>query len=236
MVKLSQRLKAIADQIPKDCIAADVGTDHAWIPIYLLQEKRVLRVILTDSKEGPLLKAKENLLSAGLTVASNDIRRGDGLSVLAPGEASVLIVAGMGGLLIAKILGDDPAKSHSFHRLILQPRTASAELRRWLLDNEFVITEERLAPEGRRLCEIITAEPRQGCVRQDAFWSPLDYELPPLLFEKKDPWLKKFIQEKLREAGQIRLHLEDARDPDAPLRILETESRMEQLKEREAML
>lgn len=235
-VKLSQRLKAIADQVPEGCVAADIGTDHAWLPICLLQDRQASRVILTDSKEGPLLKAKKNLQTAGITMDPGDIRRGDGLSVLAPGEAAVLIIAGMGGLLIARILEADPAKSHSFQQLILQPRTASSELRRWLMENGFFITDERLVPEGRRLCEIITAEPRQDRVRQDASWGALDYEVPPLLFERKDPCLKKFIEEKLREARHICLQMENAMDPDAPLRIRDAQARIELLKEREALL
>ena len=236
MIKLSERLKAIADQVLEGCTAADIGTDHAQIPIYLLQTNRVPGMILSDNKEGPLRKAMENLTASGVTLNPEDLRKGDGLRVLKRGEVSTVIIAGMGGLLIAAILSDDLEKSLSFQRLILQPRTASADLRRWLIENGFHIVREQLAQEGRRFCEIITAEPGNERMRQDNTWDALDYEISPLLFENKDPGLKAFLENKLREAKDIRLNLERSRDPNAAFRIKEAEERIKKLTERNARL
>jgi len=233
---LSKRLQAIADRVLKDGITADIGTDHAQIPIYLLREKLAPRVILTDNKDGPLRKAKENLFAAGVTVSPEDLRKGDGLTVLNAGEVATVIIAGMGGLLIADMLSADIQKSLSFQRLILQPRTASAELRRWLTQNGFHIAGEQLAPEGRRLCEIITAEPGEGTSQQNENRELLDYEISPLLLAQKDPFLKQFIDAKIRETTRIRHDLERSRDADADLKIQESEERIRRLTERKSLL
>ena len=236
MIKLSERLKAIADQVLVGYPAADVGTDHAQIPIYLLKNKRVPRMILSDNKAGPLKKAMENLLASGITLDPADLRKGDGLTVLACAEVSSVIIAGMGGLLIAEILSDDLKKSLSFQRLILQPRTASADLRLWLIKNGFFVVVEQLVSEGQRLCEVITAEPRGRRPQQDSAWEALDYEISPLLFAQKDPSLKPFLEGKLLEAKRIRLNLENARDPNVSIQIQEAEERIRKLTERKAKL
>lgn len=236
MIQLSERLKAIADQVLEGYSAADVGTDHAQIPIYLLQKKRVPRMILSDNKSGPLEKAMENLSTFGIILDPADLRKGDGLTVLACAEVSSIIIAGMGGLLITEILSDDLKKSLSFQRLILQPRTASADLRRWLTENGFSVVFEQLVSEGHRLCEIITAEPRGSRPRQDSAWEALDYEISPLLLAQKDPSLKSFLEGKLMEAKRIRLNLENACDPNASIQILEAEERIRKLTERKAKL
>lgn len=236
MVRLSKRLRAIADQVIVGKDAADIGSDHALIPIYLLERGLAPRVILTDRREGPLEKARRNLTAAGIDMDPADIRRGDGLQVLENAEVATVLIAGMGGLLIAEILSADIAKAHSFERFVLQPRTAAPELRRWLTENSFLITNECLAPEGQRLCEVITAEPGRGRPRQDREWSELDYEISPLFLEVQEPCLQRFVDEKIRESERILRNLAQSRDPDAPGQIVQMQDRIRELAERKARL
>lgn len=155
---LSERLKTIADLIPYEETMADIGTDHGFLPVYLIETGRSPNAIATDISEGSLQKAidfakgkkLDNMLST---------RRGDGLDVIGKAEVDNVIIAGMGGILISDILGKDIEKAKSFKRLILQPRSKIGFLRKWLRDHNFTIERETLVKELDKICEIIVAIP-----------------------------------------------------------------------------
>ena len=154
--QLSERLKMIASHVSSGETAADIGTDHGYIPIWLLLSGVTDRVILTDIHEGPLQKARNNFRK-WLPDIVPDIRKGPGLSVLNPGEADVLMIAGMGGILISRILEEHPEIVGTSSRLVLQPRNHTFTLRRYLRGlRGFVVTDEQVAVEAGRYCEIIT--------------------------------------------------------------------------------
>ena len=157
-MKLSDRLQRIADRIERGETMADIGTDHGLLPIYLTENGISPKAVMTDISEPSLMKGRENL--AGSMPDGHetvDCRTGDGLSVLAPAEVDVIVIAGMGGRLIRQIMEADMALTRSFAKFILQPRTKQGELRRWLLENGFAIIHEDLVHEGRHIPEIITA-------------------------------------------------------------------------------
>ncbi len=157
-LKLSERLQMMADAVAEGAAAADIGTDHGYLPIWLACNKRCRRVILSDINRGPLRKAQENIQNY-LPDFPFDLRQGSGISVLDPGDADTVIIAGMGGNLILNILLDNPEKTFSISRFILQPRNHPELLRRWAAQTpEFVISRELLAEEDGRLCEIIVVE------------------------------------------------------------------------------
>lgn len=165
-MKLTDRLQMIADGIRAGETMADIGTDHGFLPIYLAESGICPHVIMTDISDGSLTKAEQDLRSAK-TVSSSELdgrtelRLGDGLSVLKPGEVDAVVIAGMGGILMTEILGADPEKARSFGRFILQPRNNPGRLRAFLLDRGFRITREQIVRERRFLCEIITAVPTE---------------------------------------------------------------------------
>ncbi len=155
-IQLSERLQTIASHVATGETVADIGTDHGYIPISLLSKGITSRVILTDIHEGPLLKARGNFRK-WLPEVEPDLRQGPGLSVLQPGEADVLIIAGMGGILISRILDEHPDIVHSASRLVLQPRNHAFTLREYLRKmNRFLVSEEQIVLEVRHYCEIIT--------------------------------------------------------------------------------
>lgn len=236
MVKLSPRMKAIANQIIPGQSVADIGTDHAYIPIYLFQKKISPKIILTDINEGPLEKARIRLQSVGLYDDLNDIRKGSGLSVLEPAEVDAVVVAGMGGLLIAEMLAADINKSITFSRFVLQPRTASSDLRVWLTTNGFSIIGEHLAKEGKRICEIITATPFVFSANGEKFLEEIDFEIPPMLVESKDPLLEAFLCDKISKTQEIIRALRNEKSSESKNRNIALEDRIKALNERKTAL
>jgi tRNA (adenine22-N1)-methyltransferase len=157
-MRSDERISAIAEEIGKEESVADIGTDHGYLGLLLRKQGCMGRVIMTDVSRGSLDKAEEN--AERLSPDEEfDFRLGDGLSVLKKGETDDVVIAGMGGLLISEIMGADPELTDSFRKFILQPRNNCGRLRLFLRDAGFRIVREKLAREGRRICEIITAVP-----------------------------------------------------------------------------
>ena len=172
-MKLSTRLQTIADMIKDGERVADIGTDHGQLPVFLCDEGRCPKVIMTDVSEGSLAKAKvtgyryleaqaaETADAAVPNGVQLEARLGDGLAPLESGEADVVVMAGIGGGLMERILRADPAKSASMGRYILQPRRSPGELRRFLASAEYRILDEKLIPESKFIWEIIVAAPAE---------------------------------------------------------------------------
>lgn len=236
MITLSARMKAIADEILPGQSVADIGTDHAMLPIYLYEKGISPKIILTDSKEGPLCKARANLCKFGLQDSVSDLRLGSGLSVLQAAETDAVVIAGMGGLLICDILGANLEKTRSFSRLVLQPRTAAEELRTWLHAGGFSIVNEKLAAEGNRISEIITVSPCESVLGKEEFHDALDFEIPPLLFRLKDPLTGSFIDKKIRQAREILDNLSKSESAFSREASAGVGLRIQQLNERKARL
>ena len=154
-MKLSDRMQVIANHVTPGRTVADIGTDHGQIPVWLFARGIVPRAILSDISAESLAKAKETAAAyqfgGGLS-----FRVGDGLSVLAPAEADTVIIAGMGGKLIRQIMEEDLAHTMSFRKFILQPRKGYGLLRKWLLEQGFLFTDEDIVWENRFLPEILT--------------------------------------------------------------------------------
>ena len=153
-LELSPRLAALAAQVPQGAKVADVGTDHAYLPTWLLLQGRVRAAIASDVNDGPLDRGRETARTYGVTEGIA-FRRCDGLAGLAAGEADTVIIAGMGGDLIARILSAAPWTRQTC--LLLQPMSAQEELRRWLVDHGYVIQQETLAEEGDKRYTILRA-------------------------------------------------------------------------------
>ena len=154
-VNLSPRLAMAAGLVPgdrNDIRLADVGTDHAYLPVRLLQDRGadLAHVIAADLRPGPLDRARQTVRAAGLEGAV-DFRLCDGLEGLRPGEADVIVIAGMGGETIAHILAHAPWYDWAGITLILQPMSSMPDLRGWLGAHGFAIEREELCREGDTL-------------------------------------------------------------------------------------
>ena len=158
MINLTQRLASIASEIKTGETVADIGTDHGFLPIFLWERNISPKVIMSDISKGSLKKAEDNCKLLYPDV-SFDLRLGSGIDVIEKGEVDCITMAGMGGLLMAEILSKDIEKSHSYNKLVLQPRNKIGVLRHWLYNNGFSISNEKLVREGKFICEIITVIP-----------------------------------------------------------------------------
>lgn len=142
-MNISIRLEAIADYVPVGCTVADVGTDHGHLPIWLLQQGRNPGAIAMDIRTGPLSRAKQAVAACGLT-GQIETRLGDGVSALKAGEAQAVVIAGMGGGLVMKIMDEGRHVWDTVEHWILSPQSEQEETRRWLEENGFAIERENM--------------------------------------------------------------------------------------------
>ncbi len=152
-LELPSRLQAIADWVPEGVRLADIGTDHGYLPIWLLQRRRIASAIAADIGEQPLLRA---VRSSALYGVPMDFRQCDGLRGISPDEVDVIVVAGMGGETIAHILQEAPWTRGS-GLLLLQPMSKAETLRLWLAENGYQILRERLVLDRGVIYPIIQA-------------------------------------------------------------------------------
>lgn len=156
--ELSPRLRSVADLVPRMAKFADIGTDHAYLPVWLLLQGWIESAVVSDLREGPLDRARQNAEHYGVTDRIS-FRLGSGLDRISPEEVDAIAVAGMGGETIAGILADAPWVASGAYRLILQPMTAQEELRVWLSRNSYQIEREILTQEGRTIYLTLLVSP-----------------------------------------------------------------------------
>lgn len=155
-MKLDSRLMAIANLVRKDRVFADIGTDHAYLPVYLVENGIIQKSIAADLRVGPLENAKLAVESYNYS-DKIELRLSDGLDNFKENEVEEIAVAGMGGLLISSFLERTNWLKNSDIHLILQPMTHIEELRKTLFDNGFIIDNEVVAEDGDKLYIIISA-------------------------------------------------------------------------------
>jgi tRNA (adenine22-N1)-methyltransferase len=161
VMKLSRRLQFIMEQIPVGSTLADIGSDHAMLPVAAIQNGIVIHAIAGEVNHGPRDAAAKQVLDAGLKDTIS-VRLGDGLDVIAPGEVDVITIAGMGGGLISSILEQGVHKLKGVKKLVLQPNVGEDLVRRWLIDKQWVLTSEHIMEEDRKVYEILTAVPQNS--------------------------------------------------------------------------
>lgn len=156
-MELSPRLLKIASLIPKGSVLADVGTDHGYVPLYLLKNNIISRAVAMDINPMPLGRARDNITMAGYG-SMCDFRLSDGLLELERGECDAVVIAGMGGILMIDILSKALDRIDRDTRLFLQPMIAQLELREYLFANGFTIDDEYVVREENKFYNIICAK------------------------------------------------------------------------------
>ena len=156
---ISKRLLCCASMVPPDARVADIGTDHGYLGIHLLQAGISPHVIACDLRKGPLENARRNARQFGAQDAM-EFRLSDGLEKIAPEEIDCAVLAGMGGDLIQKILSQCPWRKREGLQFILQPQSAGNVLRRWLCEDGFEIQREEPVQDGHFLYTVMDI--RQG--------------------------------------------------------------------------
>lgn len=170
-VKMSQRLIAIAEMLKGDYqvdTVADVGCDHGYVSIYMIQKGIARKAIAMDVRKGPLSGALSNIREYGLEDRITT-RLSDGLKELAPGEADGLVIAGMGGALMIRILEDAGIHELGIKRAVLQPQSELSQFRLYLRGKGYTIVREKIVfEEGKYYfpMEIDFTAPSEGFFQQ----------------------------------------------------------------------
>lgn len=157
-MNLTARLRHVAELVPVCHSMADIGTDHAYLPLFLLEAGKALHAIASDIHKGPLERARTHLEGEGKG-KEIELRLGGGLSPIKKGEVDGAVMAGMGGLMMRDILDADFEKAQALSWLVLQPQNHVAELKQYLSAHHFIICREDMAMEDRRLYEMMLVKP-----------------------------------------------------------------------------
>lgn len=216
-MELSKRLSAAAELAARPLAGhsmaptvADVACDHAYLAIHLVERGIAQRALAMDVRPGPLERARRNVEEAGLTDRI-ELRLSDGLSALIPGEAQVLILTGIGGPLLVRILTEDPAKSESFDRMILGPQSQIPAARQALRGLRRPLEEEKLIAEEGHYYPLISLGPKtEDAALLAKSWDaglPRDLEdrYGPRLLASRDPVLKEALLKRREEILRVGL-------------------------------
>ena len=180
MLRIGERLKTVASMVPPCQTAADIGTDHGYVPAYLVLSGKCRRVIASDIAEGPCEAAAETRNKYGL-YNEMEVRTAPGLQGLHAGDAETVVIAGMGGATIVNILEGSPETAASVRTFVLQPMNAANLLRQWLAQHKYKIEEEALCKENGHIYIIIKAVHTENIQEL----SVLEAELGPCILNSK---------------------------------------------------
>jgi tRNA (adenine22-N1)-methyltransferase len=199
---LDDRLQAVADFVPPASSVADIGTDHGYLAIELFKINSTRRVIAADLNAGPCQAARRTISEAGFS-DSIEVRQGDGLAALTPGEVDTVCIAGMGGKLEADILGARPAVTTKLQCLVLQPQNGFEYLRGWLYDHNCHIEDEKLSKVDGRVYQIIKAIQGHKEPLTEA-----ELILGPVLIKNRPALFAEHVQNNIEQLDKIRQGLQ----------------------------
>ncbi|OEH93717.1 tRNA (adenine(22)-N(1))-methyltransferase [Bacillus solimangrovi] len=214
-MQLSMRLRTVAEEIPKNTVVADIGSDHAYLPCYAYLNNMIKGAIAGEVNDGPLKSAVNQVKRCGITDHIS-VRKGNGLAVIEPNEVEVVIIAGMGGQLISNILNEGKDKLKGVQRLILQPNVGSRFVRLWLRQNGWTLIREQILEEDDKIYEILTAEKGED---KELYKKNEEAMLlfGPLLLKEKHPAFRKKWAHELENWKRIMKQMEDADESDTLL-------------------
>ncbi|MCL1873033.1 MAG: class I SAM-dependent methyltransferase [Clostridiales bacterium] len=200
--ELRPRLAAVANLVLPGQIVADIGANHGYLPLYLVERGICPQAIAADSSENALVGLREYLANSGIK-EKIALRLGNGLQVLAPGEAATICLAGMGGQTIQEILSASPKVARSARRLLLQPQKGIPALRRYLQANGWRLVAEDIAYDSGFYYEILALEPGQMVLSEN------ELRFGPLLMSQKHPLFRPYWRRKLKGVREIVTILEN---------------------------
>jgi tRNA (adenine22-N1)-methyltransferase len=228
MITLTPRLEAVAKFVLPGQVVADIGTDHAYIPIYLVQSGNSQKAIATDIHDGPYRIARDRVNVCGLQ-DKIDVRKGDGFRPVKAGEAQVAVLAGMGGITIRDILCQSPQVVNSLKQLVLQPMTAPEEVRRWLAENGWKLDNECIIKEDENYYQIISA------VKGTQIWpekkSSLLWHLGSAVVARGDFVILEYIEKLITVNRKLLAELGQLDTPKGKARIKELEQQIDEMEE-----
>lgn len=224
-MRLSRRLETIAAMVPNCTCAADVGTDHGFVPIRLLELKRAKRAIAMDVRKGPLERAREHIAQYGLE-GRIETRLSDGLLRLEPGEADVVVIAGMGGELMLRILRDGGHVRGAVRHWIFSPQSELSVFRHGLEELGIAITEETMVEEDGKYYTVMAAEPgRMHYGEEYRYW------YGDCLIRQGSAVLAEFLRREAAQYRDILGHLAGQEGEGAKVRAAQLERELSEIEE-----
>ena len=222
-VILSNRMQALTDMVTPGTVITDVGCDHGFVSVYLVQRGLSPRVIAMDVRSGPLERAREHIREYGLQDRI-ETRLSDGLHGLKTGEANGMICAGMGGPLMEKILTEGREQAQGFAELILQPQSEIPHFRTFLMDENIIYEEGKyyFMMKVRWLGAMTDDAVRQkvgDSWKTEGLDPGLAEKFGPLLLSRRDRILREYLEWMLTERRQIVGRMEQKADANRQLRI-----------------
>jgi tRNA (adenine22-N1)-methyltransferase len=221
-IELSIRMKAVADMIIPGSRVADIGCDHAFIPIYLIEKHIATEVIASDVRKGPVESATRNVALKGLS-RQIDIRMGDGFQKISPGEADAAIIAGMGGMLMIKILENAKAVVASMNQLVLQPQSDIEKVRRYIHSCGMAITREMMLEDAGKVYTVmdVSVHGQADCAMEDEHFRYGRY-----LLEERNPVLQKQLLKEKEKNLHILQAIRNENTDSAKERVQELEKEL----------
>ncbi|MEI3606834.1 tRNA (adenine(22)-N(1))-methyltransferase TrmK [Pseudogracilibacillus sp. SE30717A] len=224
--KLSHRLKMIASFLTAKTCFADIGSDHGYLPCYVCLHDPFAQAIAGEVREGPYRRAIETVQQYDLAKRI-EVRLGNGLDVIQDNDhINEIVVAGMGGSLISKILANGSKKLNHVNRLILQPNNHAHLVRQWLFHNGYSLVNEVIMEENDHIYEIIIGEKKSETLYQETMLIEKQFMFGPILINEKTPvFLKKWEHERIKLLHVIR-QMKHAKNMDEEkLTLYETQLR-----------
>ncbi|WP_178006269.1 tRNA (adenine(22)-N(1))-methyltransferase [Mediterraneibacter sp.] len=213
-MELSKRLQAVADLVTAGYKVADIGTDHAYIPIFLLETGKTDWAAAMDVNKGPIEKARENIRAYGLE-AQIETRLSNGFLALGKGEVQSAVIAGMGGNLVIRILQEGRDVVSTLQECILQPQSETDKVRAFLLREGFFFIEEDMVEEDGKYYPMMKVKPPKSgeeSRQNEEVWKIEQLWFGKLLLEKRHPVLKRYLERETRIREEI---LRSIRDKDS---------------------
>ena len=196
MIELSKRMQSVADMIQPCDAVGDIGCDHAFVSIYLVEQRRAKRVIASDVRRGPIAIAKRNIEAMNLS-DQIEIRMGDGLDTIVPGEVNAVVLAGMGGMLMIDILERGEEVVTRCDQLVLQPQSDIEKVRRYLVEKGYHLADEQMLIDAGKYYNLLDVRVHEMVQKDEYDCSKLAddwcYMYGGSLLRQKDPVLRSWL-------------------------------------------
>jgi tRNA (adenine22-N1)-methyltransferase len=219
-------MQAVAGLVPKSNCVADIGCDHGYVSIFLVQQGIAGRAIAMDVRKGPLERAREHVTAHRLE-SYIELRLSDGLEKLRPGEADAIVIAGMGGATMQQILEQGRRVLLPGMPLALQPQSELLEFRRYLMEQGFVFKREDMVLEDGKYYPMMQVEAPEVWGRQSSDYPMEELMFGPLLLQQHHPVLLEFLEWRLGQVEEIYRKVQaNATGEVAPKRLTQLETEL----------
>ena len=233
-VELSARMQALTDMVSKHSVVCDVGCDHGFVSIYLVQQGIAPKVYAMDVGKGPLERAKEHIKEYELE-AYIETRLSDGLNALQVGEADCMICAGMGGKLMMRILKEGSEKARAMKELILQPQSEIALFRAFLRKEGYKVVRENMIYEDGKFYPMMKVVPEnkdEELVPEYVLWD----KFGELLLKEKHPVLCQYLAQSKEYLAELLSHVNAQGGERAQGRVEEIQEELRMINEAQAYM